>query len=240
MASKLKMNLSGGAQLAYWRNFKPADFRRGLTQSMFKAVAVMHGDLATTAFSGKVKQSGMFISSAAGDRLAARTGQTRARLTMDVLMRGDQIIGVVGSPDKHVLANEVGATIKPKSAKMLAIPTKNILTPTGALKAEWASKLAGGGWRGIWKQEGLFVYRGKKGGTSGAWIARTLQHTSHAKGGKFKGGTGKGSRIQLLAYLTPSVTLIARHMMRNSARRVSPAVTAILGSGVSTAMRKPT
>jgi hypothetical protein len=236
MASTINMKLRGGALLQYWRSFKPADFRTAVQRRMFEAVSIMHTDLARNSFSGKVVRSGMFTSSAPGNQLAARTGSTRSRLTHEVLTRGSTVVGVVGSPDRHVLANEKGATITPKKGKMLAIPTNTILTPTGALKNEWAAKLAGGGWRGIWDAEGLFVWRGKRRGSSGAWIARTKPGTAgpavRGAGGKFK----STRKLELLAYLTPSVTLVPRHMLRTSARRVAPRVAAVLGVGVKEAI----
>lgn len=201
-------------------------------KATMKAVALMHSDLVRNSFSGKVTRSGMFYQSAPGNSLAARTGATKGRLVADVLVRGNAVFGIVGSPDKHVLANENGATIRPKTAKMLAIPTKNIQTPTGALKAEWASKLAGSGWRGIWKQEKLFVIRKNAGGLGGGWIARKVGPPTRGKGGKFKSG-----KVELLAYLTPSVHLAARKMFKTSARRVSSAVAAIISSGIETVMR---
>lgn len=226
MRKNFQMGLSGSASVAYWAKMKPLSATDQMAPAMWRATQVMRNDLVKNGFSGKVVKTGLFYSSAAGNSLANRTGATRNRITTAIFRRGNDVYGVVGSPDKHVLANEVGATIRPKRARMLAVPTKNIMTPTGALKSEWASKLAGGGWRGIWNKERLFIQKSKKGTP---FIARAAM-----KGGKYSRTRGGDLKVELLAMLTPSVSLPARHMFRKSAQRVAPQVAAIVNAAVAT------
>lgn len=72
------------------------------------------------------------LRSPAGPVLAARTGHTRSALSPGrVWVVGETVFGAVGHDEPHVLANEVGATIKPQHGQFLRIPTANALTASG-------------------------------------------------------------------------------------------------------------
>lgn len=238
MIGQLRMDLKGAAKASYLRKTLPGDMRRALHRAAYVCAHEMRNDIVSNVFSGHVTRRGLFYESAAGNVLASRESNgARSRINADVVVRGNTVYAIAGTPDRYVLSNEVGATITPKSGRALALPTANMQTPTGRLKEEWASKLAGGGWRSLdWKNEGLFTLRAKRGGKSGGFIARRVGGGAPVRGAR--GRMKSTRRLELLALLVSQVNLPARHMLLYSARRVDPRVKAILGNAVRVVVMK--
>jgi len=236
----LGTKLSGAALSSYLGKQVPNALRTTTQQAALKAMLLIDADVKTKVFGGKVERKGLFYSSAAGNILANRTGESRNRISSSTFTRGNTVFAVVGSPDKHVLTNEVGGDIKPKGGGSLAIPTANMMTHTGRLKDKWAGVFAHGGWRDVdWKKERLFIYRGKKGSKkAGGWIAQTVY-----KGGASSPKRGKGGRMKsagsivLLAKLVKVVHLAARHMFRASTTRTQKPVAELFNGAVTMALQ---
>ena len=236
----LGTKLSGAALSSYLGKQLPNTLRTHSQQAALKAMLLIDADVKQKAFGGKVERKGLFYSSAAGNTLANRTGESRNRISSSTFMRGATVFAVVGSPDKHVLMNEIGGDIKPKGGGSLAIPTANMMTSTGRLKDKWAGVFAHGGWRDVdWKKERLFIYRGKKGSKkSGGWIAQTVYRGGSAAPKRGAGGRMKSAgSIVLLAKLVKVVRLAARHMFLASMRRTSAPVANLFNVAVSTALQ---
>jgi len=235
----LGTKLSGAALSSYLGKQLPNTLRTNVQQAALKAMLLVDADVKQKVFGGKVERKGLFYSSAAGNALANRTDGSRNRISSATFMRGDTVLAVVGSPDQHVLTNEIGGDIKPKGSGSLAIPTVNMMTPTGRLKDKWAGLLASG-WRGVdWKKERLFIYRGKKGtARGGGWIAQTVYKAGSSTPKRGKGGRMKSAgTIVLLAKLVKVVHLAARHMFLASTRRVSKPVADIFNGAVVMALQ---
>jgi len=235
--------LDGAALSSYLSKQVPNTLRTQMEQAASKAMFHIHNDVLTKSMSGKVHLKGMFYVSDPGNQLAARTGESRNRVTMESFSRGTTVFAVVGSPDKHVLMNEVGGDIHPKSAKSLAVPSKNMMTNTGRLKDRWAGVFAHGGWRDVdWKRERLFIFRGKKGTKkSGGWIAQTVYKGGSSTPKRGRGGRMKSSgSIVLMAKLVKVVHLAARHMFGTAAKRVEAPVAAMFNGAVAIALQTRT
>lgn len=180
------------------------------------AVIEVHRKVLSDAHGGKVRTKGLFRVSAPGNQIANRTGKAKQSVRSNVFRIPGAVIGVVGSPDPHVLYNEVGATITAKRGA-LVIPTVNVTTPTGALRGEWA----GVSLRDVWKQRGLFIL-GKK-GKQGGFIARHI-------GSVYRDArTGRMTRkSEPLFLLRKSVSIAARHMYGAVARKIGPTIAALV------------
>ena len=104
--------------------------RFAMIRSRPESVAAMHGivtraegHLKRAHFTGTREDRGIFRGGGSGNTLAVRRGYARASITSQVLTSGRSIMGVVGSPLFYVRVLEEGATITPKQARFLTIPT---------------------------------------------------------------------------------------------------------------------
>lgn len=185
-----------------------------------QAALIMDRDLKETALNaGRPQRVGLFMQSRIGFALGVRSGLTAASVTTLIARRGATLEASVGTAEKHVLTNELGATVHAKG-RALAIPTVNALSPSGALSNQFAGL---GSLRDARDKSGgpLFVLKTR----GAAWLA----------------GKGDGRRPTLYFLLRASVEIPARYMFRNARRRVEPlvqeAVEAPIGVKVQEAFR---
>lgn len=198
-----------------------------MTSTLERAVAIstanLHRRVVKEAFAGKLSRGGLFPISSAGNTLANRSGKTRSRIASSTFRHGDDFFGVVGSPDRHFLVNEVGARIKAKGSGMLVIPTKYVMSASGQLKGEWQ----GVSLRDVWKQRKLFVLGKKMRGGRSAFVARHIGDVYRdPRTGRMK------RRQELLFLMVKEVNIAARWMLRTIARKAGPEIAATIGKGV--------
>lgn len=196
--------------------------QNALHRGVAVATANLHRRAQREVFGGRIVRGGLFPVSAPGNQLANRTGRARSHIASNTFTLGNAVIGVVGSPDKYVLYNEIGARIRAKGSGSLIIPTKNVMTGAGVMKEEWQGvKL-----RDVWKQRKLFVLGKKRGGKSG-FVARHIGDVYRdPRSGRMK------RRVELLFLLRKEVNLAARHMFRTLARNAGPEIAATVGGKV--------
>lgn len=187
------------------------------------ATANLHRRALKEVFGGRIVRGGLFPVSAPGNQLANRSGRARSRLASQTYTLGNAAFGVVGSPDKYVLYNEVGARIRARGNGALTIPTKNVMTASGVMKEEWQ----GVSLRDVWKQRKLFVLGSKRKGGKGGFVARHIGDVYRdPRSGRMK------RRAELLFLLRKEVNLAARHMFRTLARKAAPEIAATVGTKV--------
>ena len=206
---RAEINKAGASKL---KN-SPANFARANTRAALRSTVLVERAVREDALGGRVRRSGLFYISEPGNRIAKRTGRSASRINSDVFQRGDSTFGVVGSPDKNVLVNEVGATIRGRPT--LVIPTVHVQTPTGAMKEDWAGVRL----RDVWKQRKLFVLR-RKGAVEGLVARRYGSLTRNPRTGRME------RRSEPLFLLRRSVSIAARHMFRTVARKLTPQIVA--------------
>ena len=118
-----------------------------------RAVRTVEADLKRVGLTGQKGQSAIFgVTGAAGDRLGVRSGRTRRFVTARVLDVGPTVVGVVGSPEKHMRLHEEGGTVH--GSQYLRIPTRRAQTGVGV------DRYAGMSIRNI---PGAFLIRGSSG-----------------------------------------------------------------------------
>jgi len=149
---------------------------------------------------------------AAGEALAVRSGQSRARLTPggQVLRSGDRVFASVGSPDRHVAFLEAGGTISGRP--YLSLPLASSQTAQGV------DRLRGKSLRDV---PGVFFIRSLAGRL---FAAREV-------------GRGRSRRVEFLRLLVRSVTLRGRHLFASTRRQVEPEVLALTQRQVSLGLR---
>lgn len=201
----------------------PAVLPRTNADIVTRAALLAERDLKNIALAGGAPgRSGLFRTAKAGFVLGNRTGHAAASVTSGVFKDGDAWVGAAGSPLKYVLYNEDGATIQ-KAGGALALPTVNALTPAGALKNRFAGLQSLRQARDDGGKK-LFVWKGKKKGTDGSWLAGTSGAGAgtvvRGPGGLFK----RGGRLVLYFLLRHIVHIPARYMFRNAKRRIEPQI----------------
>lgn len=197
------------------------------------AALISSRDLKDVALAGKhAQRQGLFMTAPAQFALGHRTGETAASVTMLVTRSGNHYQASVGTPLRHVLTSEKGATIRSRSGGMLAIPTIHALTPSGDLNNLFAGLRS---LRDARTKSGrrLFVLRKRRSGVSGAWLAgiegpMAGRISRHRGSGRFQ----RAGRLVLYFLLRRSVNIPARYMFRHAKRRVEPQIVDALDQAV--------
>lgn len=180
-------------------------------------------DLKTIAFNaGGVERRGMFMIAPPRFGLGVRSGHLAASVVSDVSRFDDVWVATAGTPLRYALTNEIGATIRPKHGRFLALPTVNALTPTGDLKNRFAGLTSlrqardpGG--------KPLFFKRAKRRGTAGGWLAGTQgKGAGTVVRDKKTGRFARGGALVLYFYLVTQVNVPARYAVRAARRRIDP------------------
>lgn len=208
------------------------------SESVVRASLIAERDLKDVALAGaKAERRGLFLEGRAQFALGIRSGHAVNSVSGNVFKRGDTWISSTGSPLAYVLMNENGGQITAKG-RALAIPTVNALTPSGALNNRFSGL---GSLRQARDPGGrkLFVWKGKRKGTDGAWLAGTSGDGAgtvvrDTKTGRFK----RGGRLVLYFLLRRSVQIPARYMFRNSKRRIEPIIAEETNASMKLAMQK--
>ena len=187
----------------------PARVREQLTASMGQAVKLAHHDLVEVGMTGKKGTHPLFgMTGAPAPTIGHRSGKTSQSVNSEVVRSGDLLVGVVGSPAKHLRILERGGDVY--GHPWLSIPLARSLTPGGRDR----------------KLRGTFVWptarqrAGALGRIKGRYVART----------------GPGG-LELLRLLVHKVHLPARHVFASSLERVRPRVEAIFAGAVQLALR---
>lgn len=202
--------VTGGAEVVKRLEKAGQDLVDMMREDMERATKLIESDLREKSLTGPKRIDPFWgVMGAEGEALAVRSGATRASIVSRTFRQGSTIVGVVGSPARHLKVLEEGGVVS-ATGKMLAIPTANAQTPGGSVKDEFR--------RDLRTVPGLFVIRSK---TGRPWLARR-----------------EGGETELLFLLKDSVTLKAHHAFRASARRMTPRVEALLGSGIGVVVRK--
>lgn len=232
------MALHGAALGSYLSKQLPLDLRRDTAEAALKSQLKMEEEV-KRGHSGRVRRVGLFYESAPGNVVATRTGTAVTSINGATFQRGDMVFAVVGTPVRYMLAQELGARIRPKRGRSLIVPTVYACTPTGRLKDKWAHIMAQGGLRSMgkagWKAERLFVMR-KKGKSEGGWIAQRTGDSLPVRG---RGGRMRSTqRPTLLFKLVSEVNIAARHVYGKALERVQPYVTGQFNGALGLALRR--
>lgn len=148
--------------------------------------------------------------------LGTRTGATKRRLSPggQVYRLGNVAVAAVGSPDRHVLAHEEGATIT--GSPYLRIPLAAAQTGAGQ------DRFVGRSVRGI---KDIFLLK------TGRWLF-LVRKKGGGVGNLYGARKGRGA-LEFLYLLKRSVRLPARGVFKAVTNRMRPAVVGLLGSAVS-------
>lgn len=166
-------------------------------REMSRIVHAVERDLKRNSLTGRKGSHPLFgVTGAAGDSLGVRSGRTRNSIVARVLDTPAGVVGVVGSPEKHVALHERGGTIH--GNPYLRIPTREMQTAAGV------DRLAGRSARSI---VGAFLLKSKAGNL---WIA----------------ARGRGRELVLLYLLKRSVTFRPRRMFQRTLERMRPLILA--------------
>jgi len=145
-----------------------------------------------------------------GDRLAARSGGSRARITpgTQVYRVGDTVSTVVGSPDQHIGFLEEGGTVYGRP--YLRVPT------AAAKTAQGVDRFAG---RSIREIAGAFLQRSRRGIL---WAMRAVG----------------GRAVELLYMLVRSVRIRGRHVFARARADAEPEIARVSNGAVAAVVRK--
>ncbi len=148
----------------------------------------------------------------AGDTLAARSGQSRARITPggQVVRLGEHYVASVGSPDPHIAFLEEGGTIS--GSPYLSLPLASSQTAQGV------DQLRGRSLRDV----------------PGVFFVRTM-------GGKLlaavKSGGPRSAAVTFLRLLVRQVNIRGRHIFLRTREEIEPQIAAIAEREVQVAVR---
>lgn len=175
---------------------------------MRKATVLMERELKTALTGTKRRDPFLGTIGPKPPLLGTRTGHTRRSVTSEVVKLFNQIVGVVGSPVKTLLAHEEGAYMR--GNQYLRIPLAKAQTAAGV------DRNAGRSIRGL---PGTFILRSKAGNL---FVVR--------RRGRFD--------LEFLYLLKHSVRLPARHTFRHVAHKVQPRVEALFDADMALLIRK--
>ena len=173
-----------------------------------------------------------------GDGLAVRTGRTRAGITGATLRHGTEVVGVVGSKDKHLKDHEEGATIAGGS------PGGFHRIPTAAAKtAAGVDRNAG---RSIRNIPGAFLFRSSAGSLwaavrtfgSGATMVRGKERRAAFKESQAARVGASTGGLMLLYLLVRSVTLRGRNIFARVRREQQGPVVEAVGREVAVVVQR--
>ena len=193
-----------------------ASFERGLDQAQERAVR--EGSLlANRRLKERMSDPGgshpfFGRTGGAGDTLAARSGQSRARITPggEVVRVGERVTASVGSPDKHVAFLEEGGTIS--GSPYLSLPLASSQTAQGV------DQLRGRSLRDV----------------PGVFFVRTMRGKLLAA---VKSGGPRSESITFLRLLVRQVSIRGRHLFLRTREEIEPQVAAIAEREVQVAVR---
>lgn len=126
---------------------------------------------------------------------ALRNSLKRGRVTGTTLNDLEVRLQIGGSLVPYAAIHEHGGVIKPRRARVLRIPSPDILTPTGVVKAKYQIRIGpalGGGWM---TKGGAPTFIGRSKKDNKPYIAIR---------------EGKRGRLKVLYFLRPSVTIKPR------------------------------
>lgn len=192
----------------------------GLRTSTYRAVArgtiMLGAELRKEMTGPKFNDPFWGVKSGSKTQLTVRSGITRSSLTPGarVYQRGGEVIGAVGSAQKHLLKHEDGGTFPGTSPKGYArIPTAAAQTKAGVDR--WTGQ-------SIRDIPGAFLIRASSGKL---WAVRSA-------GGK------RSARVEFLYLLVKSYRLLGRKIFGRTSRRMQPEITKLVGEYTAEVTRK--
>jgi len=188
-----------------------------ITQTQKEAVQVATIMLRNEVFkrmSAKTQPAGFWgVRSPEGPFLGVRSGTTRRALSPGrVTVLGNEVVGVVGHPSKHVAFLEEGGLISAKG-QYLRIPTAEAMTPSGV------DRLAGRSAKGV---AGLFIITSK---AKRLWIVA-------------RDGSGPHARLKLMYLLVNSVRIEGKHIFKRSLEAMRDPIGTMFRGRVKLALRE--
>jgi len=214
-----------------------ASVQRTAADAVLRSGLIAERDLKDVALAGQhAQRRGLFLEGRAQFALGIRSGHAVNSITGQIFKRGETWISSVGSPLEYVLRNEQGGQITARG-RALAIPTVNALTPAGALNNRFSGLASLRQARDPGGKK-LFVWKGKRKGTDGAWLAGTAGAGAGTVVRDAKGRFRRGGRLVLYFLLRRVVQIPARYMFRTSSRRIAPEIVAQGGAQMGVALQK--
>jgi len=203
MAFSLSVLANGTAATRLRLSSSAVVARQRLLGSMELATRAVERDLGLHGLKGnKGRHAFWGVTGARGNRLGRRSGKTAGSVTARVFSRGDQILGVVGSPRQSLAKHERGGTIS--GNPYLRIPTRNAQTGSGIDR-----------WVGVSARDipNTYIFRSRAGKL---WIAQNAVSAARS----------------LLYLLVRNVQVRPRRVFATTTRRMRSAVVALMnGAG---------